>query len=239
MSVSPQGVMAVVRAARPTYRHAHDRVAFAVHAGLSLAGFRLLSVGASADQADDYVLCGEGDSSSVSLTDLPAEGAVDAPIDGWNSLEGGIYAFRYVDEQAAPPREGEASKGPTRLVLYKAVSLGDKLMVHVVGSTVRDVGSQQGEDSGKCDDWVDIVELKVGDYAVEGVVDYAGGYKALPQLCSLVEQLAARLRGTGDQKRVGPASIGSTTCTLGWSALDNVQPPGLTLNDACAVLALV
>ena len=49
---------------------------------------------------------------------------------------------------------------------------------------------------GKGDDWVDVLELKVGDFAVEGVVDYAGGYKALPQLCSLVEQLAARLRGT-------------------------------------------
>ena len=50
--------------------------------------------------------------------------------------------------------------------------------------------------TGKGDDWVDVLELKVGDFAVEGVVDYSGGYMALPQLCSLVEQLASRLRGT-------------------------------------------
>lgn len=48
--------MAVLRASRPTFRNAHDKVAFAVHSSFLAAGFSLLAVG-PATNSDDLSSC--------------------------------------------------------------------------------------------------------------------------------------------------------------------------------------
>jgi hypothetical protein len=53
---SEQAAMAVLRASRPTFRNAHDKVAFAVHSAFLAAGFSLLAVG-PATNSDDLSLC--------------------------------------------------------------------------------------------------------------------------------------------------------------------------------------
>lgn len=48
MTVTEQSVMGVIRAARPTFRNAHDKVAFSVHASFLASGFVLHATGPSA-----------------------------------------------------------------------------------------------------------------------------------------------------------------------------------------------
>jgi hypothetical protein len=48
MPVTEQSVMGVIRAARPTFRNAHDKVAFAIHASFLASGFVLHATGPSA-----------------------------------------------------------------------------------------------------------------------------------------------------------------------------------------------
>ncbi|KAF3636371.1 hypothetical protein FXO37_25468 [Capsicum annuum] len=47
-----QSVIAVIRAARPTFRNAHDKAAFAVHAAFLASGFVLHATGPSASVDD-------------------------------------------------------------------------------------------------------------------------------------------------------------------------------------------
>jgi hypothetical protein len=45
---SGKAVLAIIKAARPQFRSAHDRVAFAVHASLLAEGYSLTAVGSAA-----------------------------------------------------------------------------------------------------------------------------------------------------------------------------------------------
>ena len=43
--VNDNSVMGVIRASRPSFRNAHDKVAFAVHASFLASGYSLLAAG--------------------------------------------------------------------------------------------------------------------------------------------------------------------------------------------------
>ncbi|XP_052176782.1 probable proteasome inhibitor [Diospyros lotus] len=96
-----QSVLAVIRAARPTFRNAHDKMAFAVHAAFSAAGYVLHDTGPSA--FSDHAL-------SSSSTD-------EVGIDQWNEFEDS-YAFLY-----------SSPDGGSKKLLVKCVALNDKLLV--------------------------------------------------------------------------------------------------------------
>ncbi|KAJ1700798.1 hypothetical protein LUZ63_000577 [Rhynchospora breviuscula] len=98
-----QAAMAVLRASRPTFRNAHDKVAFAVHSAFLATGFSLVAVG-PATNSDDL-------SSHVD----------EVGIDGWNEMED-RYGFLYVKEE----------KGRKMRILVKALVIGDKLPIDVV-----------------------------------------------------------------------------------------------------------
>lgn len=73
---SKVAVLAVLRAGRPSCRHAADTLAFTLHAAALTEGYNLVAVGADADAV--------------------AAGAVDANADpsrGWNAWDD-AYAFR-------------------------------------------------------------------------------------------------------------------------------------------------
>lgn len=53
-SVTEQSVMGVIRAARPSFRNSHDKVAFAVHASFLASGFLLHATGPSAFSDDVF-----------------------------------------------------------------------------------------------------------------------------------------------------------------------------------------
>jgi proteasome inhibitor subunit 1 (PI31) len=101
--VTDAAAMAVVRAARPAFRGAHDGVAFAAHAAFLAAGYSLCAVGPAA------------------LTDPPPSGDDEVGIDGWNSMEN-CYAFLYYKEE----------KGKKKLVLVKCLVIGDLLVIDVL-----------------------------------------------------------------------------------------------------------
>lgn len=48
MAINEQSVMGVIRAARPTFRNAHDKVAFVIHSSFLASGFTLHATGPSA-----------------------------------------------------------------------------------------------------------------------------------------------------------------------------------------------
>ncbi|EFN53306.1 hypothetical protein CHLNCDRAFT_136975 [Chlorella variabilis] len=96
--------LAVVRASRPTFRSAHDKLAFAVHAFLLSEGFKLVAPGVAAeDESADFATSRE---------------EVDPA--GWDSLDA-AYAFRYQDT--------EGKRAP---VYVKGLVLGGQLLVHWV-----------------------------------------------------------------------------------------------------------
>ncbi|TVU38578.1 hypothetical protein EJB05_11958 [Eragrostis curvula] len=101
--VTDAAAMAVVRAARPALRGAHDGVAFAAHAAFLAAGYSLCAVGPDA------------------LTDPPPSGDEEVGIDGWNSMEN-CYAFLYYKEE----------KGKKKRVLLKCLVIGDLLAIDVL-----------------------------------------------------------------------------------------------------------
>ncbi|KAK9840065.1 hypothetical protein WJX74_002789 [Apatococcus lobatus] len=96
-------LQAIIRASRPKFRNAHDRVAFAVHSFMLAVGARLVAVGKSAEEA-----------SSESLTSVE-----EVSVDGWNELSD-AYAFAYTDAEGKDPS------------VVKCVILGDQLLVHVL-----------------------------------------------------------------------------------------------------------
>ncbi|CAI9095835.1 OLC1v1031858C1 [Oldenlandia corymbosa var. corymbosa] len=75
-----RSVMAVIRAARPSFRNANDKVAFAVHATLFASGFVLRATGPAAF--------------SHSETNPPSGVYKEVGIDQWNQLDAN-YAFVY------------------------------------------------------------------------------------------------------------------------------------------------
>ncbi|KAL6864999.1 hypothetical protein ACP4OV_016150 [Aristida adscensionis] len=109
--VTEAAAMAVVRAARPALRGAHDGVAFAAHAAFLAAGYSLCAVGPPA------------------LADPTPSGDEEVGIDGWNSMEN-CYAFLYNKEE----------KGLKKRVLVKCLVIGDLLAIDVLDLEAQDKG---------------------------------------------------------------------------------------------------
>ncbi|KAK6152488.1 hypothetical protein DH2020_015123 [Rehmannia glutinosa] len=99
-----QSTMAVIRAARPSFRNRHDKVAFAIHAAFLSAGYILNSTGASAFSDDA----------------LSSSSADEVGIDNWNEVEDN-YGFVYSN-----PEKG------SKKVLMKCLVMNDKLLVDVL-----------------------------------------------------------------------------------------------------------
>ncbi|XP_062188355.1 probable proteasome inhibitor isoform X2 [Phragmites australis] len=109
--VTDATAMAVVRAARPALRGAHDGVTFAAHAAFLAAGYSLCAVGPAA------------------ITDPPPSGEEEVGIDGWNNMEN-CYAFLYSKEE----------KGKKKRVLVKCLVIGDLLAIDVLDLKAQDKG---------------------------------------------------------------------------------------------------
>lgn len=107
--VNDAAAMAVVRAARPALRGAHDGVAFAAHAAFLADGYSLCAVGPAA------------------LADPSPLGDEEVGIDGWNSMED-CYAFLYSKEE----------KGKKKRVLVKCLVIGEVLVIDVLDLEAQD-----------------------------------------------------------------------------------------------------
>ncbi|KAL4431594.1 hypothetical protein ABPG77_001436 [Micractinium sp. CCAP 211/92] len=114
--------VAVVRASRPAFRSAHDKLAWAVHAFLLAEGFKLVATGSTAEN--------EGTDFSASLEEV-------APT-GWDALPG-AYAFRYQDTEGKRPP-----------LFLKCLVLGNQLLVHWVAGPAPGTGAgSSGGNSGE------------------------------------------------------------------------------------------
>lgn len=107
--VNDAAAMAVVRAARPALRGAHDGVAFAAHAAFLADGYSLCAVGPAA------------------LADPSPLGDEEVGIDGWNIMEN-CYAFLYSKEE----------KGKKKRVLVKCLVIGEVLVIDVLDLEAQD-----------------------------------------------------------------------------------------------------
>ncbi|KAJ7950242.1 Proteasome inhibitor-related [Quillaja saponaria] len=101
-------LLAVIRAARPSFRNDHDKVAFAVHATFLATGHVLTATGPSAFSEDAL---------SNPFTD-------EVGNDRWNERDD-EYAFVYIN-----PEKG------SKKVLVKCLVMGDKLLVHALSQGV-------------------------------------------------------------------------------------------------------
>ncbi|CAJ1962501.1 unnamed protein product [Sphenostylis stenocarpa] len=97
-------VLAVIRAARPTFRNRHDKIAFAVHSSFLASGYVLTATGPQALSDDAF--------------SNPSNDEVSA--DHWNELND-EYAFVY-----ANPEKGSEK------VLVKCLVMNDNLLVHAL-----------------------------------------------------------------------------------------------------------
>ncbi|KAJ4704564.1 Proteasome inhibitor-related [Melia azedarach] len=120
-----KSVMAVIRAARPTFRNESDKLAFAVHASFLAAGNVLNATGPTADAAF----------SSPSTDEVG--------IDHWNELDDS-YTFVYIN-----PEKG------SKKVLVKCLVMKDKLLVSALADGASEpvhleinVGDYVGESGG-------------------------------------------------------------------------------------------
>ncbi|XP_028783439.1 probable proteasome inhibitor isoform X2 [Neltuma alba] len=98
---SDKSVMAVIRAARPTFRNKFDKIAFAVHASFLASGYVLTATGPQA----------------VSDSALSNPSTDEVSVDHWNELDD-EYAFVYMN-----PEKG------SKKVLVKCLVMNDKLLV--------------------------------------------------------------------------------------------------------------
>ncbi|XP_050382998.1 probable proteasome inhibitor [Argentina anserina] len=98
-----KSVMAVIRAARPSFRNANDKVAFAVHASFVASGFQLLAAGRSAF-----------------VENALSSSTEEVGVENWNELED-EYAFVYVN-----PEKG------SKKVLVKCLVIDGALSVDAV-----------------------------------------------------------------------------------------------------------
>uniref|UniRef100_A0A5B7BN80 Putative proteasome inhibitor n=1 Tax=Davidia involucrata TaxID=16924 RepID=A0A5B7BN80_DAVIN len=122
-----QSVMAVIRASRPSFRNAHDKVAFAVHASFLSSGYVLNATGPPA----------------FSDNALSSPSTDEVGIDRWNEF-GGDYGFVYTN-----PDKG------SKKVLVKCLAMNDKLLVDAVSDGDSEpvhleinVGDYVGENGG-------------------------------------------------------------------------------------------
>ena len=123
--------MAVIRAARPSFRGQYDKVAFVVHATFLSSGYLLTAAGqrAFSDSAHSssstgkfpsiYAKFSEFRSSSRNFVSLkiPFSVSDEVGMDGWNEVDG-EYAFVY-----ANPEKGN------KKVLVKCLVMNDVLLV--------------------------------------------------------------------------------------------------------------
>ncbi|XP_054779743.1 probable proteasome inhibitor [Prosopis cineraria] len=98
---SDKSVMAVIRAARPTFRNNYDKIAFSVHASFLASGYVLTATGPQA----------------VSDSALSNPSTDEVSVDHWNELDD-EYAFVY-----ANPDKG------SKKVLVKCLVMNDKVLV--------------------------------------------------------------------------------------------------------------
>ncbi|CAM0906200.1 unnamed protein product [Alopecurus aequalis] len=101
--VTDAAAMAVVKAARPAFRGAHDGVAFAANAAFLAAGYSVCAVGPAA------------------LTDPPPTVDEEVGFDGWNNMEN-CYAFLYSKEE----------EGKKKHILMKCLVIDDFLTIDVL-----------------------------------------------------------------------------------------------------------
>ncbi|XP_062168110.1 probable proteasome inhibitor isoform X2 [Alnus glutinosa] len=94
-------VMAIIRAARPSFRNNHDKIAFAVHASFLASGYVLTATGPAA----------------FSDTALSSPSTDEVGMDNWQELDD-EYAFVYTN-----PEKG------SKKVLVKCLTMHDKLLV--------------------------------------------------------------------------------------------------------------
>ncbi|KAG0492495.1 hypothetical protein HPP92_005539 [Vanilla planifolia] len=99
---SESSLMAVIRASRPSFRNAHDKIAFAVHSSFLAAGFSLTAVGQRA------------------LSENPPTKGEEVGTEGWNELDD-AYGFVYY----------KSDSGTEKAVLVKCLPVEDYLMVDV------------------------------------------------------------------------------------------------------------
>ncbi|KAF8402998.1 hypothetical protein HHK36_011092 [Tetracentron sinense] len=102
--VTDSSVMAVIRASRPSFRNAHDKVAFAVHASFLASGYLLTATGPPA----------------YSENALSSPSSDEVGIDKWNETED-CYAFIYSN-----PEKG------SKKVLVKCLVMGSNLLIDVL-----------------------------------------------------------------------------------------------------------
>ncbi|KAK1377503.1 putative proteasome inhibitor [Heracleum sosnowskyi] len=104
MDATEQGVIAVIRASRPNFRGAHDKIAFTVHSSFLAAGYVLTAAGPAAF-SDDVL--------TSSSTD-------EVGIDGWDQVDDN-YGFVYLS-----PEKG------SKKILVKCLGMNETLLVDVV-----------------------------------------------------------------------------------------------------------
>ncbi|CAK9137616.1 unnamed protein product [Ilex paraguariensis] len=121
-----QSVLAVIRASRPSFRNAHDKVTFVVHASFLATGYVLNATGPTAFNDD-------------ALTSTSSD---EVGIEQWNEFEDS-YAFVY-----SKPEKGSK-------VLVKCLAMNDKLLVDALSEGSSDpvhleinVGNYDGGNGG-------------------------------------------------------------------------------------------
>lgn len=126
-----QGLMAVIRASRPTFRGPHDKLAFTLHAAFLSAGYSLIAAGTSAFSDDALTSPSTGNyhvlhTSIFSYFHLEIKLMFfscffwcldEVGIEGWNEYEDN-YAFVYSN-----PDKG------FKKILVKCLSMNDSLLV--------------------------------------------------------------------------------------------------------------
>jgi len=120
-------VMAVIRAARPSFRNNHDKIAFAVHASFLASGYVLTATGPAA----------------FSDTAFSSPSTDEVGMDNWQELDD-EYAFVYTN-----PEKG------SKKVLVKCLAMHDKLLVDALAEGASEpvhleisAGEYAGENGG-------------------------------------------------------------------------------------------
>lgn len=123
-----KSVLAVIRAARPTFRNQNDKIAFVVHSSFLASGYILTATGPQA----------------LSDTALSNPSNDEVSVDHWNELND-EYAFVYANSE----KEG------LKKVLVKCLVMNGKLLVHALSQGFKEplhleinVGDYAGEDGG-------------------------------------------------------------------------------------------
>ncbi|XP_004492371.1 probable proteasome inhibitor [Cicer arietinum] len=122
-----KSVLALIRAARPTFRNQNDKIAFVVHSSFLASGYILTATGPLA----------------LSDTALSNPSNDEVSVDHWNELND-EYAFVYFN-----PEKG------SKKVLVKCLVMNEKLLVHALSAGFSEplhleinVGDYSGEDGG-------------------------------------------------------------------------------------------